>query len=67
MHGEARAELAKCAQDCRHADTTTFRLRHLIDDSPMTSVGALKNSVSRSLGHISLSSYNIEGLNKHFS
>lgn len=55
-----------CPGPAANPDTRTFRLRHFINDSPMTSVGQLKNSVSKSFGHIDLSSHNMEGLNKHF-
>lgn len=50
-----------CPGPAANPDTRTFRLRHFINDSPMTSVGPLKNSVSKAFGHIDLSGHNMEG------
>lgn len=58
--------LQNVSRNCRYPGTRTFRLTHLTDDSPMTSVGALKYSVSKALRDIDSSSDNMEGLNKNF-
>lgn len=42
MHGERQGQnLQNVSRNCRYPDSRTFRLRHLTDDSPMTSVGVL--------------------------